>query len=86
MFYEPIALLTRLPLFRRSVNRLLDRGESVHQLARVIHTGPIRSDRGRRREEKVLISGALTLLANAVIAYNTWNCTNRSSVVARPAS
>jgi TnpA family transposase len=58
--------------FRRSVNRLLDRGESVHQLARIIHTGPIRSDRGRRREEKILISGALTLLTNAVIAYNTW--------------
>ena len=57
---------------RVRVNRLLDRGESVHQLARIIDTGPIRSDRGRRREEKILISGALTLLTNAVIAYNTW--------------
>jgi len=44
----------------------------VHQLERVIHAGPIRSDRGRRRDEKILISGALTLLTNAVIAYNTW--------------
>jgi TnpA family transposase len=60
------------PPFRRSVNRLLVRGESVHQLERAIHYGPIRADRGRRREELVLISGALTLLANAVIAYNTW--------------
>jgi TnpA family transposase len=50
--------------FRRSINRILVRGESVHQLERVIHTGPIRSDRGRRREEKILISGALTLLTN----------------------
>jgi hypothetical protein len=58
--------------FRRNIHRILVRGESVHQLERVIHTGPIRSDRGRRREEKVLISGALTLLTNAVIAYNTW--------------
>ena len=58
--------------FRRSVNGILVRGESVHQLERVIHTGPIRSDRGRRGDEKVLISGALTLLTNAVIAYNTW--------------
>jgi TnpA family transposase len=58
--------------FRRGINRVLVRGESVHQLERVIHTGPIRSDRGRRRDEKVLISGALTLLTNAVIAYNTW--------------
>jgi TnpA family transposase len=60
------------PPFRRSVNRILVRGESVHQLERVIHAGPIRFDRGRRRDEKVMISGALTLLTNAVIAYNTW--------------
>ncbi len=60
------------PPFRRSVNRILVRGESVHQLERVIHAGPIRVDRGRRQDEKVMISGALTLLTNAVIAYNTW--------------
>jgi TnpA family transposase len=60
------------PPFRRSVNRVLVRGESVHQLERVIHAGPIRSDRGRRRDEKIMISGTLTLLTNAVIAYNTW--------------
>jgi TnpA family transposase len=60
------------PPFRRSVNRILVRGESIHQLERVIHAGPIRVDRGRRRDEKVMISGALTLLTNAVIAYNTW--------------
>jgi hypothetical protein len=48
------------------------RGESVHQLERATHYGPIRADRGRRREELVLISGALTLPTNAVIAYNTW--------------
>ena len=60
------------PPFRRSVNRILVRGESVHQLERVIHAGPIRYDRGRRQDEKVMISGALTLLTNAVIAYNTW--------------
>jgi TnpA family transposase len=61
------------PPFQRSVNRILVRGESVHQLERVIHAGPIRVDRGRRRDEKVMISGALTLLTNAVIANNTWN-------------
>src|ERR1700722_2970114 len=60
------------PPFPRSGNRILGRGESVHQLERVIHSGPIRVDRGRRRDEKVMISGALTLLTNAVIAYNTW--------------
>jgi TnpA family transposase len=60
------------PAFRRTINRLLVRGESVHQLQRAIHYGPIRAHRGRRREELSLISGALTLLTNAVIAYNTW--------------
>src|SRR5580704_2759386 len=60
------------PPFRRTVNRLLVREESVHQLERAIHYGPIRADRGRRRDELVLISGALTLLTNIVIAYNTW--------------
>jgi TnpA family transposase len=60
------------PPFRRSVNRILVRGESIHQLERVIHAGPIRVDRGRRRDEKVMISGAPTLLTNALIAHNTW--------------
>jgi hypothetical protein len=41
-------------------------------LGRAIHYGPIRADCGRRRDELVLISGALTLLTNAVVAYNTW--------------
>ena len=59
-------------VFRRQINRLLVRGESVHQLQRAIHYGPIRAHRGRRRDELATISGALTLLTNAVIAYNTW--------------
>jgi catechol 2,3-dioxygenase-like lactoylglutathione lyase family enzyme len=46
------------PPFRRGVNRILVRGESVHHFERVIHAGPIRIDRGRRRDEKVMISGA----------------------------
>jgi hypothetical protein len=49
---------------------ILVRGESVHQLERVIHAGPIRVDRASRRDEKVKISCALTLLTNVVIAYN----------------
>ena len=42
--------------FRRQINRLLVRGESVHQLQRAIHYGPIRAHRGRRREELNVIS------------------------------
>ena len=42
------------------------RPQSVHQLERVIHAGPIRFDRGRRRDEKIMISGALTLLSKQI--------------------
>lgn len=37
-----------------------------------IYAGPIRSDRCCRPDEKIMISGALTLLTNAVITYDTW--------------
>jgi hypothetical protein len=43
----------------------------VHTLQRVIHFGSIAAARGRRQEELVAISGALTLLANIVMAWMT---------------
>jgi Tn3 transposase DDE domain len=43
----------------------------VHTLQRVIHFGSIAAGRGRRQEELVAISGALTLLANIVMAWMT---------------
>jgi TnpA family transposase len=58
-------------LFRREVLRILNRGESVHTLQRVIHFGSIAASRGRRREELVAISGSLSLLANIVMAWMT---------------
>ena len=60
--------------------------ESV-SVGRFIHAGPIRFGRGRRRDENVMISGALTLLTNAVIAYNTWKlnrCWNGARQPANP--
>jgi TnpA family transposase len=57
--------------FRREVHTILNRGESVHQLQRVVHTGKIAPQRGRRRDELIAISGAHTLLTNLVIAWNT---------------
>jgi hypothetical protein len=59
------------PAFRREVLRMLNHGESVHTLQRVIHFGSIAAARGRRQEELVAISGALTLLANVVMAWMT---------------
>jgi Tn3 transposase DDE domain len=45
----------------------------VHTLQRVIHFGSIAAARGRRQEELVAISGALTLLANIVMAWMIQN-------------
>jgi len=43
----------------------------THTLQRVIHCGSLAAARGRRQEELVAISGALTLLANVVMAWMT---------------
>ena len=57
------------PIFRREITRLLNRGEHVHTLQHAIHLGAVRHDRGRRPDEMIAISGALTLLSNLVIAW-----------------
>ena len=59
------------PGFRRELQRVLNQGESMHELQRAIHNGPIRARHGRSREELTAISGALTLLTNIVMAWNT---------------
>ena len=58
------------PVFRREIHRVLNRGESIHTLQHAIHLGAVRHDRGRRPDELVAISAALTLLSNLVIAWN----------------
>ena len=60
------------PDFRRELHRILNHGESVHALERAIYTGRMSPARGRRPEEMVAISGALTLLTNLVMAWTTW--------------
>jgi len=60
-----------LPDFRRSVYQVLERGESVHALQRQICTQALPAKRGRRAEELVATSGALTLVTNCVMAWNT---------------
>ena len=59
------------PHFRREMHTLLNRNESVHQLQRAVHFGRIGTQRGRRSDELVAISGSHTLLTNIVIAWNT---------------
>ena len=57
--------------FRARIRRALNHGESIHQLQRTIHPYAIGAKRGRSREEQRAISGALALLANLVMAWNT---------------
>ncbi len=57
--------------FRREIRTLLSRGESVHQLQRVVYAGKVPTDRGRRRDEMTAISGSHALLTNIVLAWNT---------------
>ncbi len=60
------------PPFRREIRRLLNRGETVHTLQRSIHVGPVKHDRGRRKDEIVAVSAALTFLSNLVMAWNAY--------------
>jgi TnpA family transposase len=60
-----------LPEFRRPLYQVLERGESVHALQRQICTRALPSKRGRRTEELIATSGALTLVTNCVPAWNT---------------
>jgi TnpA family transposase len=60
------------PAFRDEILALLNQGEAVHSLQRAIQQGPIGARRGRTPEQLAAVSGALTLLANLVMAWNTW--------------
>ena len=57
--------------FRRAIQSILNRGESVHALQRAILTGRLAPERGRRKEEMWAISGSHALLTNLVLAWNT---------------
>ena len=58
-------------VFRTEILDLLNQGEAVHSLQRAIHNGMITAKHGRTTEQLGAISGALTLLANIVMAWNT---------------
>lgn len=54
--------------FRDAIRRVLNHGESVHQLQRAIRPYAIAPKRGRSRDEQQAISGSLSLLSNLVMA------------------
>jgi TnpA family transposase len=57
--------------FRDGVLDLLNQGEAVHSLQRAIQPGTIGARHGRSAEQMQAISGALTLLTNIVMTWNT---------------
>jgi len=59
------------PVFRLEILDLLNQGEAVHSLQRAVYNGVITAKHGRTMEELGAISGALALLANIVMAWNT---------------
>jgi TnpA family transposase len=59
------------PAFRIEILDLLNQGEAVHSLQLAVYNGMITAKHGRTMEELGAISGALTLLANIVMAWNT---------------
>lgn len=58
------------PVFRREVRHALNRGESLHTLQRAIHTGKIPAQLSKRFESIAAVSSALSLMCNAVMAWN----------------
>ncbi len=59
------------PVFRVEILDLLNQGEAVHSLQRAIHNGMITAKHGRTTEQLGAISGALSLLANIIMTWNT---------------
>ncbi len=58
------------PAFRREVRHALNRGESLHTLQRAIHAGKIPAQLSKRYESIAAVSSALSLMCNAVMAWN----------------
>jgi TnpA family transposase len=56
--------------FRHEIYQVLERGESVHALQRAIHIGTVPVRRGRDLAEFGVVSGALALMTNIVMAYS----------------
>ena len=56
--------------FRQAIYSVLERGESVHALQRAIHIGAVPVRRGRDLAEFGVVSSALALMTNIVMAYN----------------
>ncbi len=59
------------PVFRRELRHALNRGEAVHVLYRAVHTGKVPTELAKRQETMAAVSSSLSLLTNALMAWNT---------------
>ncbi|MFJ3319037.1 Tn3 family transposase [Herbaspirillum huttiense] len=59
------------PVFRRELRHALNRGEAVHAVQRAVHTGKIPTELAKRPESLAAVSSSLSLLTNALMAWNT---------------
>src|SRR5579863_4412765 len=57
--------------FPREILQVMNQGESVNSLKRVIHVGRVSSRQARREEEMRSVADGLTLLTNIVMSWNT---------------
>ncbi|CAJ3199676.1 transposase Tn3 family protein [Burkholderia pseudomallei] len=60
-----------MPAFRAELQHVLNRGEALHTVQRAIHQGRIPAELTRHRHSIMAVSSALSLLTNAVLAWNT---------------
>ncbi|HEY0847457.1 MAG TPA: Tn3 family transposase [Noviherbaspirillum sp.] len=59
------------PAFRRELRHALNRGEAVHAVQRAVHTDKIPTELAKRPESLAAVSSSLSLLTNALMAWNT---------------
>jgi TnpA family transposase len=59
------------PAFRRELLRVLNRGEAINALKRLIYTGRVANYQAKNEDEMQAVADALSLLANIVMAWNT---------------
>jgi len=71
------------PAFRRELHHALNRGEAVHTVQRAIHQGKIALELARQPHSLVAVSSALTLLTNAVMAWNTMHMQHALETIER---
>jgi len=60
-----------IPAFRHEMQHALNRGEAIHVVQRAIHQGKIPVELARHDVSLAAVSSALSLLSNALMAWNT---------------